>query len=112
MAETHQLPPLLTRVRDWQVHAACRSLDNTYFFDLEGERPPARDRREALAKAVCRNCPVIAQCREYALAASEPYGVWGGLSKNDRDRITRRTELRRDDVPATGSRPSLRIVPV
>jgi len=33
---------------------------------------------------VCASCPVIAQCRAHALAVQEPYGIWGGLSEDDR----------------------------
>jgi WhiB family redox-sensing transcriptional regulator len=29
-------------------------------------------------------------CAEHALTVREPYGVWGGLSEDDRDAIYRR----------------------
>ncbi|WP_342448045.1 WhiB family transcriptional regulator [Trueperella pyogenes] len=29
---------------------------------------------------MCQSCPVLDECREYALSHNEPYGVWGGLS--------------------------------
>jgi WhiB family transcriptional regulator, redox-sensing transcriptional regulator len=32
---------------------------------------------------------VIEECRRHALAAHEPYGVWGGLSESERDEIIR-----------------------
>ena len=57
------------------------------FFHPEGERGPARRNRDQAAKAVCRTCPVLTQCRAHALAVREPYGVWGGLSEEDRDAI-------------------------
>ena len=34
------------------------------------------------------------QCREQALAIREPYGVWGGLSEDDRTEIYARTARR------------------
>ena len=55
------------------------------FFHPEGERGPSRARRDQAAKAVCATCPVLAQCAAHALAAREPYGVWGGLSEQDRE---------------------------
>jgi WhiB family transcriptional regulator, redox-sensing transcriptional regulator len=30
---------------------------------------------------------VIDQCRRHALTVREPYGVWGGLSEDDRELI-------------------------
>jgi WhiB family redox-sensing transcriptional regulator len=36
------------------------------------------------AKAICNVCPVQEPCAEYALAISEPYGIWGGTSEQDR----------------------------
>jgi len=54
------------------------------FFHPEYERGPTRMRREAEAKAVCQRCPVIEQCRQHALQVHEPYGIWGGLSAEER----------------------------
>jgi len=40
-----------------------------------------------VAKAVCAQCPVLAACRAHALAVQEPYGIWGGLSEEERFEI-------------------------
>lgn len=69
---------------EWQLHGACRGEDSELFFHPYGEREPSRSRRERSALAICRACPVLAECRAYALAAREPYGVWGGLTETDR----------------------------
>jgi WhiB family redox-sensing transcriptional regulator len=55
------------------------------FFHPEGERGPARRRRDDAAKAVCATCPVLRQCREHALTVREPYGVWGGMTEQERE---------------------------
>jgi WhiB family redox-sensing transcriptional regulator len=34
-------------------------------------------------------------CRDHALAVQEPYGIWGGLSEDDRTEILDRRGLRR-----------------
>ena len=68
----------------WQMQAACRGTDTEVFFHPENERGPSRRRREARAKAVCHHCPVITACLQAALAIHEPYGVWGGLSADER----------------------------
>jgi WhiB family redox-sensing transcriptional regulator len=72
---------------EWQRHGACRGADTTQFFHPEGERGASRLRRELAAKSVCRACPVRAECAAHALAAREPYGVWGGFSEADRTRL-------------------------
>ena len=87
MTDISRLPGPQLDHWDWQMDGACRSEDTELFFHPEGERGPSRSGREAAAKAVCATCPVIAQCRAHALAAREPYGVWGGLSEPDREII-------------------------
>ena len=68
----------------WRLRAACRYVDSTVFFPPDGERPPQRDARETRAKAICGRCPVIGQCATYAIQYGERYGVWGGLSEQER----------------------------
>jgi WhiB family redox-sensing transcriptional regulator len=89
VADTHRLPVPVTDIWDWQMRGACRGMDSALFFHPEGERGPARAGREARAKEICGNCPVLARCRAHALAAHEPYGVWGGLSESERVEIVR-----------------------
>lgn len=87
MADIRRLPGPATELWDWQLQGACRGADSDLFFHPDNERGPARDRREAAAKRICRRCPVLVPCREHALAVREPYGVWGGLSEQDRERL-------------------------
>lgn len=87
MADLSRLPGPNADLWDWQLGSACRHADPDLFFHPEGERGPTRDAREAAAKAVCATCPVLAQCRAHALRVREPYGVWGGLSEDDREHV-------------------------
>lgn len=84
VADTRRLPGPNADLWDWQLHAACRGMASSFFFHPEGERGPARARREAKAKAVCLECPAVAACRAHALQVHEPYGIWGGLSESER----------------------------
>jgi WhiB family redox-sensing transcriptional regulator len=43
--------------------------------------------REKKAKAICGQCPVIANCLRDALANNEPFGIWGGMSPDERYRL-------------------------
>ncbi len=84
MTDVSRLPGPMIDAWEWQYEAACRDLDTELFFHPEGERGSTRRRRAANAKAICATCPVIEQCRSYALAAQEPYGIWGGMTEEER----------------------------
>ncbi|OGL22599.1 hypothetical protein A2707_04770 [Candidatus Saccharibacteria bacterium RIFCSPHIGHO2_01_FULL_45_15] len=68
----------------WMEDASCRDRDSSEFFHPDGERGNSRKRRIKAAKEICSRCVVIDQCRQYAMDNSEPYGVWGGLSEDER----------------------------
>ena len=89
MADIHRLPGVQLDHWEWQLDAACRGMDSSTFFHPPGERDPAREDRAARAKAVCRLCPVIADCLNHALQVREPFGVWGGHSEDERARLLR-----------------------
>ncbi|HVV29929.1 MAG TPA: WhiB family transcriptional regulator [Mycobacteriales bacterium] len=80
-------PAAVSEHWDWQLQGLCRDTDGDLFFHPYGEREPSRGRRERAAQAICADCPVLLTCRAYALAAREPYGVWGGLTESDRVEI-------------------------
>jgi WhiB family redox-sensing transcriptional regulator len=84
MIETARLPKPIASEWEWQHEGACRELPSEMFFHPDGERGPRRRNRENTAKAICATCPVIEACRKHALAVQEPYGIWGGLSEDDR----------------------------
>jgi WhiB family redox-sensing transcriptional regulator len=83
----HERPGPVAERWQRQHRGACRGADPELFFYPEGERGPARERRQQAAAAICVGCVVRAQCRAYALAVAEPYDVWGGLSESARDAI-------------------------
>ena len=84
MAEISRLPKPVAQAWQWQQSGACRDLPSEMFFHPDGERGPSRRNRENSAKVICATCPVIQQCRNHALSVQEPYGIWGGLSEEDR----------------------------
>lgn len=84
MAVVGRLPGPVEQRWEWQLHGKCRGLDSSLFFHPEYERGPARHAREERAKAICRDCPVLAQCRRHALSVQEPYGVWGAMTADER----------------------------
>lgn len=84
-------PEPVAALWEWQFQGLCRTTNPDIFFHPEGERGPSRHRREARAKAICEQCPVLRECREHALAVHEPYGVWGGMTEEERDEVYRRS---------------------
>ncbi len=74
----------------WMDDAACREFDPEMFFPEKGEAAAAAD-----AVQVCGGCPVQDQCLQFALTlpGTQDYGVWGGTTARQRDRI--RQQMRR-----------------
>jgi len=68
----------------WQSMAACRGMDTAIFYHPENERGPTRHRRDWEAKRICQRCRVVGPCLQWARETREPYGVWGGMSVEER----------------------------
>jgi WhiB family transcriptional regulator, redox-sensing transcriptional regulator len=91
----------LVRAIDDVGTTPCRDRPELFF-------PEDVDRRESMAqrmlyskmaKELCQSCPIRLVCLEYALAANEDYGIWGGLSAKQRKGLKReRNKKRREDI--------------
>lgn len=77
---------------EWREDAACKGVDNKYFFDWEYY--------DFARETWCNDCPVAQHCLEYALeprevvwtaqgrgalVRGEDHGLWGGMTPNERD---------------------------
>jgi WhiB family redox-sensing transcriptional regulator len=102
VTDVSRLPGPFQHQWDWQQHGACREVDSRIFFHPVGERGAPHAQREEEAKRVCARCPVQLACRAYALEAEEPYGVWGGLSEDERLALTGGTRHHRRRRSLTG----------
>lgn len=75
----------MAALADWQADGLCRGSHGQLFFPPPTfERKDDRERRESRAKAICRACPVLGPCAEYALATAEVYGIWGAMTEAER----------------------------
>jgi WhiB family transcriptional regulator, redox-sensing transcriptional regulator len=72
-------PPRVA-ITDWIEEAACAAADPEVFFTTDPES-------DAEAKRYCASCRVHDECRDYALAADEEFGVWGGLNEDERKAV-------------------------
>lgn len=66
----------------WADRAKCLVAEPETFFPEKGGST-----REA--KKICTDCPVKAECLEYALENDERFGIWGGLSERERRKLRR-----------------------
>jgi WhiB family transcriptional regulator, redox-sensing transcriptional regulator len=67
---------------EWMSQGKCRTVDPETFFPSDGVGV-------LRARKICAQCPVAAQCLEYALDNHIEHGVWGGCSERERRRLLR-----------------------
>jgi WhiB family redox-sensing transcriptional regulator len=77
--------PVGTRSVEWQESAACATAEPDLFFPISAAgRSQAETSR---ARAVCHRCAVREDCLDYAMATGQQYGIWGGLTEDERQRL-------------------------
>jgi WhiB family redox-sensing transcriptional regulator len=76
----------------WRSQATCRDTDPELFFPV-GTTGQAL-LQIAKAKSVCCQCPVHAQCLEFALETNQDTGIWGGTSEEERRQMRREAAAR------------------
>ncbi|PZT71590.1 WhiB family transcriptional regulator [Streptomyces sp. AC1-42T] len=80
-------------VTDWRHQSICKGEDPDLFFPVGNTGIALLQIEEA--KAVCRRCPVMESCADWALDTGQDSGVWGGLSEDERRAIKRRLARQR-----------------
>lgn len=73
-------------MNNWKDDGLCRDADPDVFFPSDGVNAFE-------AKAICARCPVQEQCLEYAMKHDIEFGVWGGLSRSQREMLARKRRL-------------------
>jgi WhiB family redox-sensing transcriptional regulator len=68
----------------WQKDGLCRGHDTEIFFLDYNMRGEEKRKKIEKAKSICNACPVKKECLDHSLSAPEIYGVWGGLSEDER----------------------------
>ena len=78
-------PPILGQ---WADRAECRGHPTSWWFPEESRKNAAESNT---AKAICRSCPVMSECLEYAMQYPTNYmalqGIWGGLTVSGRRKL-------------------------
>jgi len=93
---TRNVKPLLELIRpreqgtsgeilsgQWREKAFCNGLPAEVFYG-NGDFTEMTQAEVHRAKAICQNCVVMEECRDYAIAAREGLGVWGGMTSDER----------------------------
>jgi len=73
------------RNRTWMERASCQETYPDAFFPVVGESLEL----VAIAKRICRSCPVQNECLQLALDNREKHGIWGGTVYEERKEILR-----------------------
>jgi WhiB family redox-sensing transcriptional regulator len=84
---------LARQIRETQTPPPCE--DSPDLFYPDGFEALTRSAIKA-AKEICIGCPYRKACLDYALTAQEQYGIWGGLTVEERNQL-----LRPRSAPAT-----------
>jgi WhiB family transcriptional regulator, redox-sensing transcriptional regulator len=84
---------VLPEAKRWTATAACAEEGVAPMFPTEGD-----EKGIEYAKSICGRCPVREQCLSEALDRGESFGVWGGLTTDER-RAMRRKAARHQGTP-------------
>lgn len=97
---------------EWKEMAACKGVGHLFFPPHicgaecndpcdAGRKEKGRFARVAKAKGLCNGtetqppCPVLGECRDWALTSRFPHGIIGGLSERDRKAIWKKQDRER-----------------
>jgi WhiB family transcriptional regulator, redox-sensing transcriptional regulator len=75
---------------EWQDLGACKDADPELFFLDHNVRHVQKRKKEQAALQVCQTCPVVQQCLDHSLRVPEFYGVWGGMTADQRMAMLRK----------------------
>ena len=82
----------LIRPPEWVEDAACARVDADLWYPEKGAVSPE-------AKRICKTrCRVREQCETWALDNHEQYGIWGGLSTPERQRLRKQREATQQEA--------------
>ena len=74
----------LSHKLNWERLGICKDKNPEFFF-------PKDAKTEITNSMFCLDCPVIDQCRYYAIAHNE-IGVWGGTTTSQRNRLDKQVK--------------------
>jgi hypothetical protein len=73
---------LMEAIDEAPIIPPCQTTDPDLWFSTDESRTKYK-----LAKNLCNRCPVRKQCLDYALANEEPWGMFGGATPKERQKL-------------------------
>ena len=64
---------------DWPARAACKTEPHAWWF-------PVGATNDERARRICATCPVQEPCLEFAIRTDQRFGIWAGMSFEERKR--------------------------
>ena len=86
--ETRPDAQQVATIPQWRGLASCARHTPDLFFPV-GETGLGGT-QIAMAKRICIGCPVRQECLDYALVSNQRFGIWGGLTEEERRPVRRR----------------------
>lgn len=88
--------------QSWRTRAMCFGLDAD---EIEAKFFPHPNDAAKEAKAICKVCPVAAECLTFALTTGQDEGVWGAMTEQERRALRLRKKYpKRPNVPTPDPR--------
>lgn len=67
----------------WMADASCAQIGGDAWFPNEHDNG-------AEARRVCKACPVVNECRDFAVETNQQDGIWGGMGVNQLRKLRNR----------------------
>lgn len=75
---------------DWMAQAACKAIEGELFYPDHTAATAALD-----AKKICRMCPVIRECLQWAFKVDDQWAVLGGMTARERVALRKRVRMQK-----------------
>lgn len=72
----------------WTDLSACAGGDSELFFPIGSVSSVREQTRKA--KAICQGCPVKSECLDWSINTNQEFGIFGGLTDDERLLLIRR----------------------
>lgn len=92
----HRIEDVIDVPRDnepWMHAGACVEMPARYDLFFPETKPKERE-----AKSICASCPVAYECLDFSIRSREVWGIWGGMTFDERCDFT--TKYRGHTSPA------------